>query len=136
MRVEEVLAEAAGRGHLVDRPVGGADQAHVHRHRVVGADADDPPVLQGCEQLDLQRHRQVADLVEEQGAPGGDLEAAGAVAAGVGEGPLDVAEQLALEQGFAQGAHVDGDEDLAGRAASGGGSRAPPAPFRNRSPRG
>ena len=116
------MAEGADRGHFVDGLVGGADKAHIYLHGLIGADADDLLVLQGREQLDLQGQGQVADLVEEQGAPGGDFKATGAVVAGVGEGPFDVAEEFALEQGFAQGAHIDGDEDFAGalRAAVNG----------------
>ena len=49
----------------------------------------------------------------------GHLELAGAVRPGVGEGPLDVAEELALEERLGQGPHVDRDHQLAaaGRAA-------------------
>ena len=108
------MAEGAGRGHFVDGLVGGAYKAHIYGYGLVGTDADDLLVLQDREQLDLQGQGQVADLVEEQGAPGGDFKAAGAVAAGVGEGAFDVAEEFALEQGFAQGTHIDGDENLVG----------------------
>ena len=40
----------------------------------------------------------------------GGFEAAGAVVDGAGEGAADVAEQLAFEQAFAEGAAVDADE--------------------------
>ena len=63
--VEKVLAEGAGGGHFVEGLVGGADEAHIHRHGLIGTDADDLLVLQDREQLDLQGQRQVADLVEE-----------------------------------------------------------------------
>ena len=48
--------------------------------------------------LGLDLEVDVADLVQEEGPAVGLLEAAHAVAVGAGERPLDVAEQLALEQ--------------------------------------
>ena len=49
-------------------------------------------------QLALQRKRDIADLVQEQGAAGGGAEEADAVCFGVGEGTAAMAEQLAFEQ--------------------------------------
>ena len=112
--VEQVLAKLLTADHLGDGHVGGADQAHVDRGRPVGAHADHLAVLQHGEQLGLQRQREVTDLVEEQTAARGDLKAAGPVAARIGEGPLDVAEEFAFEQVFAERAHVDADEHLCG----------------------
>ena len=56
--------------------------------------------------------RHVGDLVEEEGAAVGHLEASDAVALGVGEGALDVAEELALEDALGEAAGVDGDQRL------------------------
>ena len=86
--------------------VGRRDQPDVHLDRLVGPDPDDLARLQHAEQLDLGRERDVADLVEEQRAAVGVLEPALALAVGAGEGPLDVAEQLALEDVLAQGGAV------------------------------
>ena len=56
--------------------------------------------------------RQVAYLVEEERAARGGLELARVVAACVGEGPPDVAEEFALEERVGDGADVDVDERL------------------------
>ena len=67
---------------------------------------DDAPVLDGAQQFRLQMQRDIADLVEEQRAPVGLLELAHMVRMGVGEGALDVAEELALEERLRDGAGV------------------------------
>ena len=79
---------------------------------LTSADALDHPLLQEAQQLDLQRQRQVADLVEEQGAAVGDLDLAECRLGGAGEGALLVAEQLAFEQRLGNRGAVDGDESL------------------------
>ena len=65
------------------------------------------PLLERGQQLGLEMERQIADFVEEQGAVVGRLEPPHAVAGGAGEGALDVAEQLGLEQAFGGRAKVD-----------------------------
>ena len=52
---------------------------------------------------------QIAYLVQKQRASGSHLELAGPVSAGIGESPLDMAEQLALEQTLGQRAHINAD---------------------------
>ena len=74
-------------------------------------------LLQHAEQLDLQLGRGGVDLVEEDGAGVGGLEAAGAVVDGAGERAADVAEQLAFQQVLGQGAAVDADERAAAARA-------------------
>ena len=74
--VIEILAEAARRDHLVQVLVGGADDARVDRDRLAAADPLDHPLLEEAQQLDLERQRDVADLVEEQGAAMGELDLA------------------------------------------------------------
>ena len=53
-------------------------------------------------QLDLQLGAHAGDFVEKDRAAVGRLESAGLVVDGPGECPLDVAEQLAFQQAFAQ----------------------------------
>jgi hypothetical protein len=95
--VVEVGAEAAF-GHLVGQaPVGGGDDAHVHRDLLLAAHRADAPVLQHAQQRGLQRQRQVADLVEEQRAALGiDEQPVAARPAALGRA-LRVAEQLVLD---------------------------------------
>ena len=93
------------------------DDAHVDAARARRADALDLAALQHAQQLRLLRQRHVADLVEEERAPVGELEAADAIGLRVGERALHVAEQLALEHALREPAHVHGDERLAGARA-------------------
>jgi hypothetical protein len=95
--------------------VRGADDARVDRDRLAPADALDHPLLQEAQQLDLQRQRDVADLVEEQGAALRQLDLAGRGLDRAGEGAALVAEQLGLEQVLGDGGAVDGDERAAAR---------------------
>jgi len=53
---------------------------------------------------------ELADLVEEEGAAAGELEAAGLVLDGSGEGALDVAEELGFEEFAGQSGAVDLDQ--------------------------
>ena len=96
--IVQVLAEAALADQLFQVLVRGRDDAHVDLHRLAGADALEGHFLQDAQQLGLHFQADVADLVEEQRAAVGQLEAADLVAVGVGEGALDVAEQLAFQQ--------------------------------------
>ena len=77
------------------------------RERLGPADALELVLLQDAEDLGLRRQGQLADLVEEDRAPGGALEPAGLLAVGAGERAPLVAEQLALDQALGQGAAVD-----------------------------
>ena len=87
--------------------VGGRDDPDVDRVRLVGAQALDFAVLQSAQQLGLDGERQFADFVQEQRAAFRRLDAAGALAVGARESPLEVPEQFALGQRFGQGRAVD-----------------------------
>ena len=93
-----------------------AIDAHVGVARPGLADALELLVLQEAQQLGLQRRRDLADLVEEQRAALGRLDAARLVAHRAGERAARVAEQLAREQLLGQRRAVDHDERLARRA--------------------
>ena len=77
----------------------------------------------------------VADLVQQQGAAVGQLEAADAVGARVGEGALHVAEHLALEQRPRTGRPGSPRRAAAPRAARRRGSTGPRPPCRCRARR-
>lgn len=111
--VEEVLAEAALGHHAVEVAVRGRDEADVYLDGRVAAHAHDPSALECRQEFRLQVRREVADLVEEERAAVGRLELACPVCAGVGEGPLDVAEEFALEERFGDGSHIHGDHQFA-----------------------
>ena len=90
-------------------PVGRGDQPDVERRLRAAAHGADAPLLKRAQQLGLQRQWHVSDLVEEQRSPMGLHEQPGMGRPGVGEGPLHVAEQLALQQRLRQRRAVDGD---------------------------
>ena len=74
--VVEVLAELPLRDHLLEVAVGRRDDADVDVDRLVAADALELALLQEAQQLHLDGRRDLADLVEEQRAAVGLLEAA------------------------------------------------------------
>jgi hypothetical protein len=84
----------------------GRQDAHVHVQDARGSDALQLARLQNAQELRLQPHRHVADLVEKQRPLVRELEAAEAVGARVREGAFDVAEELAFRDAFRQSAGV------------------------------
>ena len=108
--VIEILAESPRSDHLLQILVGRADDPGVDRDRLAAADPLDHPLLQEAQQFHLQRQRDVADLVEEQGAAMGHLDLALGGLDRPGEGALFIAEQLRLEQILRNGRAVDRDE--------------------------
>ena len=115
--VEEVAPEPAG-GHLGRQvAVGGGEEPDIG---LEGGGPPDPLVLallEHAEELHLDRGGEVPDLVEEEGAPGGQLEAPGLLPVRPREGPPLVAEQLGLEQGVGEGRAVDRHEGAVGPGA-------------------
>ena len=107
---EQILAEQALLDQHAQILVGGGDDAHIGLDRRAAADGRVFALLQHAQQPRLRLHRHVADLVEEQRAALGLLEAAGAARVGAGEGALLVAEQLGFDQVARDRRHVDGDE--------------------------
>ena len=131
--VEEVLAEAPGPHLVLQVVLGGGDEAHVDVDRFGAANPQEGTRIQGTQQLALDTLVHVADLVEEQGAPGGLLQAAivdmpilfaaeqlpGGIDPGdprdaeVNEGPIP-AGALGVEvtgEGLATAAGLAGDQD-------------------------
>ena len=90
--------------------MGRRDDAHVGLDRRAPADRRVLALLQHAQQPRLRLERHVADLVEEQRAALGLLEAALRARLGAGEGALLVAEQLALDQFARDRRHVDRHE--------------------------
>ena len=66
--VEEVFAEAAGVDLGAEIAVGGGDEADVDGDGRGAADAGDGARLEDAEELGLEVERELADLVEEEGA--------------------------------------------------------------------
>ena len=92
--------------------VGGGDDAHVAVDGLVAADPLEGLLLQHAQQLGLQTQVHLTDLVEEDGAAAGLLEAADALLVGAGEGAFLVAEEFRLEEVLGDVGAVDLDEGL------------------------
>ena len=108
--VVQVLAQPslADGHHRID--VGGGNHPHVHFLLGAAAQAAELPLLQHPQQLHLRRRRHLRNLVEEQRAAVGQLEAAQPPFGRAGERAPLVAEDLALEQGVGNRRAVEGDE--------------------------
>src|SRR5262245_18501785 len=75
-----------------------ADEANVDGNRSCATNGHDLALLKHTKKSTLRREGQVADLIEEQGAPVGAADEAQAILAGSREGALQVAKQLAFDQ--------------------------------------
>ncbi len=115
----EVRAEDALGDELAKVPVRGRDDAEVHLLRLGLPQARHHPILQHAQQLHLQGQGRVVDLVEEHGASGRRHELPVEALRRAGEGPLRVAEELALHELIGDGRAVDGHEAPATALAPG-----------------
>src|SRR5690606_36828610 len=86
------------------------DDPHVDLAHVAAADAEHLAFLQHAQELGLELGTDLADLVEEERAAVGALEAAGAARHRTGERAALVTEELAIEQALGEHLAVDGDE--------------------------
>ena len=108
--VEEVLAQLAAADGLLRHLIGGGDDADVDFEFGAPAEAANLGVFEDAQQLGLRGHGHFADLVEQQGAALGHLEASGAAFGGSGERAFLVAEELAFDERLRQRGAIDGDE--------------------------
>jgi len=95
--VVQVLAEASGLHFLLEVPIRGRHDAHVHLARGGGADGANLAFLQHAQQLGLQRKRHLTHFVQEKRAAVGDLEQSLLLFGGARERAALVPEQLALQ---------------------------------------
>src|SRR5262249_43683799 len=86
------------------------NDAHIDPRRRRGAEALEFPLLEYAQEFDLQVEGQFADLVQEDRAAMGELEAPHFAAEGASEGPLFVPEELTLDQRGWDGGAVDLDQ--------------------------
>ena len=97
----ETQVEVAVEAPLLDLQVevGGrrGDHADVHVVALLGTDAGDLALLQDLQDLELELGGQAVDLLQVDRPHVGLVKEPGAVAEGPDEGPLDVPEELALE---------------------------------------
>src|SRR6185295_3271335 len=86
------------------------DQTEIHMYGSFRTNRIDLPRLQGAQQLDLRIERQLANLIEEQGAAGGLLELANSLVDRARKGAPLVAKQDTFDQVFRDGTAVHRDE--------------------------
>ena len=115
--VVEVRAEGAGLDQMLQIPVRGGDQPDIGPKRRRAPDPLVLPFLKNAKQLRLDRGGEITDLIEEERAAGGQLEATAFETIRAGEGPALVSEELGLRQRFGQGGAVDRHEGTFGAAA-------------------
>jgi len=84
--------------------VRGADDARIDRNRAPRADPFDHPFLKETQQFYLQRQRNVADFVQEQGAAVGELDRDRFARGGAGECPVLVAKGVRDGEGVGRAA--------------------------------
>ena len=104
---EQVLAELTGGNQRTERPVGGRDHPDVGLPRWRVAHRSHFTVLDGSQKLHLEARCNIADLVQEHRAPVRQLEKPLAVSYPAGERPLDVPEELALDERRAERRQTD-----------------------------
>ena len=96
--VIQVLPELPFLHHLPEVLVGGRDHPDIHRNHLFAAQAEHLALLQSPQKPQLDVHGNLPDLIQKQGALVGQFEhALFPAASGAGEGPLLVAEELALQ---------------------------------------
>ena len=110
--IEEVFTELALSDQGVDGNVGRGDDPDVGRHRLGFAQRLDVSRFEKPEQLRLNAPVQLADLVQQEGAPCGAADHSRSVLARVRERPSAVAEQLAVGGVAMQTGAIERDERL------------------------
>src|SRR2546427_10433989 len=116
--VVEVFAEALLLDEASEVAVRRGDQADVDLDRPGAADTLELLLLEDPEELRLELERDLADLVEEEGAAMGHLEASDLLRDGPGERAPLAAEELALQEPRRDGGAIDLDEGSLTAAAS------------------
>ena len=112
--VEEILTETPILDQLFQVLVRRGDDAHVDLDRRDATDTIELAIGQHAQQAGLGLGGHVTDLIEEQRAAIGLLEAPAAQRRGAGEGALLMAEQLRFHQVLGNRRHVECDERLGG----------------------
>src|SRR5262249_53669391 len=111
--IVEIVAEPALAPQLFERTVGRRDDAPVEALHRMGSERRELALLEHLQQLDLDGHVHLADLVEEERAVrAAELEHSLVVVDRAGEGALAMAEELRLDQGLGELRQIQRDEGL------------------------
>src|SRR5262245_15528088 len=108
--VEQVFAQLAALYGFERVFVGGRQDAHVYGDFLRAAEPPHLTVFEHAKQLRLQHHRHLGDLVQEERASVGQLEAAFAFGYRAGEGAPLMAEEFRFHQRLGNGRAVDRHE--------------------------
>src|SRR5690242_8417056 len=108
----EVQAKSFSCNEVFKVTIGSGDDPCLERNRAQPADAFEHALFQHSQQLTLQAHLNVADLVEEDRSAAGALELTCPPLVRAREGPPFVAKQLGLGQRYRQAQAVDGQERM------------------------
>ncbi len=114
--IEQVLTESARADGGVKIAMSRGDDPHVAAHRPVAAHAFEGAFLEHAQELHLHLQRHIADFVEEQGAPFGELETPLPGRECARESAFLVPEQFAFQQVRGNGAAIHRHERVAGTA--------------------
>jgi hypothetical protein len=108
--VVEVPPEGAALHHRLEVGVRRGDDANVHTHALIAADAHELPLFEHPQQLHLRLQVGLADFVQKQRAPVGGLELPARPRVGPGKRAFLVAEQLGFDQARRDRGAVDAQE--------------------------
>lgn len=108
--VVKVFPELAALHLCLQVLVGGRDDSNIHPHRLRVSHSLEFLFLEDPQEAQLHPRRNVADLVEEKGAPVGLLKPPDPVAHGTGKGAFHMSEELTFQEVFRQGRAVHLDQ--------------------------
>ena len=112
---KEIAAKLSVLGGGLKVTIRRRDNANINRHGSTPADAINDLLFDGAKEFTLRCERQLADLVEKDGAAGGQLELAGATLGRAGERAAFVAEEFRLDQCFGNRAQLMATKGLSRR---------------------
>src|SRR5258708_38490671 len=115
--VIDILPECALSYHVRQVRVGGKTQACPQWGEPVTAQPAEFALLENAQQLDLRRHAEFTDFIEEQGSVARLFQIADPCTCRAGESPLFVAAQLGLYQDLSDGAAATGHTMPTGSSA-------------------
>src|SRR5262249_41920415 len=102
-------SERALLDELLQRAIGGRDDADIDLDALGAADALETALLQYAEQFSLHGGRHIANFIKKDRAAVRQLEAAATLADGAGERALFMPEQLAFQQSLGKSGAIDSD---------------------------
>ena len=97
---EEILSELARRGHVLQISMRRCNHAHVDLPNSAFSNPANLALLENTQQCTLSSQRQIADLVEQQGAARRRLEETNSIPIGTRKSAAHVTEEIRQEEGL------------------------------------